>query len=114
MADAEVNSPAEGVENKVKYYCCCGFQTDQHNKGDDPTNQDTDVVQESPVTQQPMTSQPLRAPEEVSSDPENKPNVSASQKNGLATQNNSQPNRYKSVKEYMKVENFMNDFFSQI
>ena len=136
MTSTDVNSPAVSFENKIKYYCCCGFRnslsnSDNNNQGeqksmnsdktDNLNNQDTVVVQEQPVTQQPMTSQALHVPGTTSSDPENDASVSedasqdnldnmVSPQNGQATENNFQSNKYKSVKEYMKVESFMNEF----
>ena len=136
MTSTDVNSPAVSFENKIKYYCCCEFRnslsnSDKHDKDqpnsmnnditDNLNNQDTVVVQEPPVTQQPMTSQALHVPGTSSSDPENNASVSQdpsqdnlenmfSSQNGQATQNDFQSNKYKSVKEYMKVENFMNEF----
>ena len=124
-----------GSENKDSY-CCCGpflksktkSEVSKSGTGEQNTvNEDNNanenaseavVVQESPVTQQPITSQPLHVPDEVATDQNGSVNPPDStldirnsmRENGQVAQTESTPNKYKSVKEYMKVENFMNEF----
>lgn len=98
-------------------------------KHDNTNNQETVAVQETPVTKPPMTSQTLHVPDMVSTDPQNNQDELASpsesnlantcdgqlgndqptvQENGQVSQIDSK--RRTTVKEYMKVENFMNEF----
>ena len=126
------SSVDEGSEKEGSNCCCCAFlkrqskhNADDHGKVDQEyieNNKETVAVQEPPVTQQPMTSQSLHVPDQVSSGPQTNQNgtVNPSESNSdhpNSLQQNTQdpkteamPNKYKSVKEYMKVENFMNEF----
>merc|ERR1712218_185689 len=103
-----------------------GINDDKH---DNTNNQETVVGQDTPVTKQPMISQTLHVPDMVSTDSQNNQDESASpsesnlvstcdgqlgnnqttvQENGQVSQIDSK--RRTTVKEYMKVENFMNEF----
>ena len=91
-------------------------------QNDTQNNKEIVAVQEPPVTQQPMTSQSLHVPDQVSSGAQtnqngtvnssetNSDDPNSSQQNTQAPKPEAMPNKYKSVKEYMKVENFMNEF----
>ena len=126
------SSVDEGSEKEGSNCCCCAFlkrqskqNADDHGEveqEDVENNKETVAVQEPPVTQQPMTSQSLHVPDQVSSGSQTNQNgtVNPSESNSddpNSSQHTSQdpktealPNKYKSVKEYMKVENFMNEF----
>ena len=122
----------EGSEEEDSNCCCCAlFKRPSKHKADDhgkveqddiQKNKEIVSVQEPPVTQQPMTSQSLHVPDEASNCAQTNQNgtVNPSETNSddpNSSQQNTQdpkpeaiPNKYKSVKEYMKVENFMNEF----
>ena len=122
----------EGSEEEGSNCCCCAlFKRPSKNKADDhgkveqndiQNNKEIVAVQEPPVTQQPMTSQSLHVPDQVSSGAQtnqngtvnssetNSDDPNSSQQNTQVPKPEAMPNKYKSVKEYMKVENFMNEF----
>ena len=126
------SSVDEGSEKEASNCCCCAFlkrqsklNSDDHGKleqEDIENNKETVVVQEPPVTQQPMTSQSLHVPDQASNGAQTNQNGTvnpsesdsndhnSSQQNTQDTKTEAVPNKYKSVKEYMKVENFMNEF----
>ena len=144
MESTNMSSSAE--DDSENNCCCCLFLQNSNNSKtnkldaveqkavnddnhDDTNNQATAVVQETPVTKQPMISQTLHVPDMVSADPQKNQNESASpseshlantcdgqlgnnqptmQENGAVSQNDSK--RRTTVKEYMKVENFIHDF----
>ena len=126
------SSVDEGSEKEGSNCCCCAFlkrqskdNADDHgkvNQEDIENNKETVAVQETPVTQQPMTSQSLHVPDQASNGSQtnqngtvnpsatNSDNPNSSQQNTQDPKTEAMPNKYKSVKEYMKVENFMNEF----
>ena len=126
------SSVDEGSEKEDSNCCCCAFlkrqskhNPDDHDKveqEDIQNNKETVAVQESPVTQQPMTSQSLHVPDQASNGAQtnqngtvnpsesNSDDPNSSQQNTQDPKTEAMPNKYKSVKEYMKVENFMKEF----
>ena len=126
------SSVYEGSDKEGSNCCCCAFfkrqskhKADDHGKveQDDIQNcKEIVSVQEPPVTQQPMTSQSLHVPDQASNgtQPNQNGTVNPSETNSDDPNSSKQsnqdpkpeamPNKYKSVKEYMKVENFMNEF----
>jgi len=122
----------EGSEKEGSNCCCCAFlkrpskqNADDNGKVENEdivNNKETVAVQEPAVTQQPMTSQSLHVPDQASNEAHtnqngivnpsesNSDNPNSSQQNTEDSKTEAMPNKYKSVKEYMKVENFMNEF----
>ena len=126
------SSVDDGSEKEGSNCCCCAFlkrqsklNSDDHGKVDQEyieNKKETFAVQEPPVTQQPMTSQSLHVPDQASNGSQtnqngtvnpsatNSDDLNLSQQNTQDPKTEAVPNKYKSVKEYMKVENFMNEF----